>query len=280
MKIRIIQKLIDKIRKKPTFDSALADKWVGFKKLDDIETLVLGSSHLQNGYVAKEKEFNFAISSQDLYYGYNIYKLVNNPTLKNIVISFSVFTPGLSIIKTSQADFCLPYKTLMGIEYQYIEDAKNKNLFKLEKSTKKDLEKYQKKLTLPKEYRGNMTWYPHKKFLDTEAKERALKHYKNNQRENSQMQYCVNLLEETRKNNQKVYFVLPPATIGYREALASKEELFKDLFDLVKQYDNAKILNYYDTDLFDENTDFTNEDHLNKQGALKLSNLIRKDMNN
>ncbi len=278
MKICFIQELIDKIRNKSSFDMILLDKWVGYQKLSDIKTLVLGSSHLQNGFYATEGEYNFAISSQDLYYGYNLYKILNRPTIKNIVISFSVFTPGLSIIKTKQADFCLPYKTIMNIEYQNKEDAEIKNLFKLEKKHQKKLEKYQAKLSLKKDYRGNLAWYPHKKFFNTEAKERALKHYKNNQRENSQMNYCEKLISDARKNNQNIYFILPPATIGYREALPNKDELFKSLFELVEKYNNAKVLNYYDTDLFNADTDFTNEDHLNKQGAIKLSELIRKEI--
>ena len=279
MKIRLIQKLIDKIRKKSSFDMILMDKWVGYQNQNDIKTLVLGSSHLQNGFYAIEGEYNFAISSQDLYYGYNLYKVLNRPTIKNIIVSFSVFTPGLSIIKTKQADFCLPYKTIMNIEYQNKEDAETKNLFKLQKSVKKELEKYQQKLSLKKDYRGNLAWYPHKKFFLEKAQERALKHYKNNLRENSQMNYCENLISDAQKNNQNVYFILSPTTVGYRKALPAKEEVFKSIISLAKKYDNAKILDYFDSDLFDENTDFTNEDHLNKQGAIKLSELIRKEIN-
>ena len=279
MKIEFIQKIIDKIRRKPNFTLILLQKFEGFKKLNDVKTLILGSSHLQNNYIAVEGEYNFAISSQDLYYGYNLYKKLNNPSLKNIVIAFSVFTPGLSIIKTQCADFCIPYKVLFDIDYQDFDVAEEKQLFKLEDNIKKEIEMYLSKDVVSKQYRGNLVWYPHKKFNAQKARERALKHYKNNQRENNQMNFCVNLLNDTCANGQKIYFVLPPVTKSYREALPEKDIVFKDLYNLVKDYDHAKILDYYDTDYFDERADFTNEDHLNKKGAQKLSTLIRRDIN-
>lgn len=279
MKIKFIQKIIDKIRHKPNFTLILLQKFEGFKKLKDVKTLILGSSHLQNNYIATEGEYNFAISSQDLYYGYNLYKKLNNSSLKNIVIAFSVFTPGLSIIRTQCANFCVPYKMLLGIDYQDFNVAEEKLLYKSEDTIKKEIEMYLNKDIVPKQYRGNLLWYPHKKFNAQKARERALKHYKNNQRENNQMEWCVKLLNDCSANNQKVYFILPPVTKSYRDALPKKDIVFKDLYNLVKNYNNAKILNYYDTDYFDEKTDFTNEDHLNKKGAQKLSTLIRKNIN-
>ena len=279
MKIEFIQKIIDKIRRKPNFTLILLQKFEGFKKLNDVRTLILGSSHLQNNYIAVEGEYNFAISSQDLYYGYNLYKKLNNPSLKNIVIAFSVFTPGLSIIKTQCADLCIPYKVLFDIDYQDFDVAEEKQLFKLEDNIKKEIEMYLSKDVVSKQYRGNLVWYPHKKFNAQKARERALKHYKNNQRENNQMNFCVDLLKDARANGQKIYFVLPPVTKSYRDALPEKDIVFKYLYNLVKAYDHAKILDYYDTDYFDERADFTNEDHLNKKGAQKLSVLIRGELN-
>lgn len=279
MKIEFIQKIIDKIRRKPNFNQMLYSKLEGLKNFDEIKTLILGSSHLQNGYIAEEGEYNFAIASQDLYYAYNIYKKINRPSLKNIVISISVFTPGLSIIKTQCADFCVPYKVLLGIDYQNQEDAKNKKLYELEDYVKKEAEGFIRSVSLPKNYRGNHIWYPHKKFNAQKARERALKHYKNNQRENTQMNFCVDLLNDARANGQKIYFVLPPVTKSYRDALPEWEIVYKSLIDLIQNYDNAKILNYYHTEALDEDTDFSNEDHLNKKGAQKLSTLIRRDIN-
>jgi hypothetical protein len=54
------------------------------------------------------------------------------------------------------------------------------------------------------------------------------------------MNYCESLISDAQKNNQNVYFILPPTTIGYRKALPAKEEVFKSIISLAKKYDNAK----------------------------------------
>lgn len=279
MKINFVQKLIDKIRNKPDFTNLLADKVYAIKSVENIKTLILGSSHLANGYIANEDEFNFALPSQDLYYAYNIYKKLNQKNIRNIVIAFSVFTPGLSIIRTQCAEFAVNYKLLLDIDYQDKNYATSQGLFDKENEYKKRIEKYNLNIKIPNNYRGNLVWYPKSKFNAKKAQERALKHLKNNQRENSQMNYCLKLLNLAKENNQKVFFILPPATLAYRKALPKKEIIFKDLYELIKGFDNAAILNYYDTDLFDEKKDFSNEDHLNKKGATKLSDLIRGKIN-
>lgn len=279
MKIEFIQKLIDKITNKPSFSKLLLYKYEAFKQCDDINTIVLGSSHLANGFIAQNNEFNFAMPSQDLYYAYQLYKKLNNEKIKNIIIAFSVFTPGLNIIKTKCAQYCIPYKILFDIDYNNSLDAKEKNLYESEEKYIKEFKALNKKLKPIKNYRGNILRYPKTKFNKIKAQNRAMKHYKNNQREDSQIKYCKYILKEADKNNQKVYFILPPATKNYRNALPKVEDLFKCLYSLFDDYKNMQILNYFDSDLFDEKKDFTNEDHLNKNGALKLTQMIRSKIN-
>lgn len=279
MKIKFLQEIWDKIRNKPTFTKLLVYKYFGYQQnAKNAHTLILGSSHLANGYYPQEEEYNFALPSQDLYYAYNLYKKLNQKSLKNIIIAFSVFTPGLSIIKTKCADFCVPYKVLMNIEYQDVEEAKNKNLSSLEKDIEKEIELYKDNLKISNDYYGNLLRFPSAKFNSEKAQKRALGHYKNNQREISQVEFCAKIIEEAKQNNQKVYFVLPPCTKDYREALPETKKVFEVLYELVEKYENAKILNYYDKDLFDK-SEYSNEDHLNKKGAIKLANFIREDIN-
>ena len=279
MKIKILQEIWDKIRNKPTFTKLLVYKYFGYQQnAQNVHTLILGSSHLANGFYSQEGEYNFALPSQDLYYAYNLYKKLNQKNLKNIIIAFSVFTPGLSIIKTKCADFCVSYKVLMDIEYQDVEEAQSKNLPELEKSIKKEVDLYKKSLKIPANYFGNLLRFPSAKFNSKKAQKRALGHYKNNQRELNQMEFCEKIVQEAGANAQKVYFVLPPCTKSYREALPATEKVFEVLFKLVEQNENAKVLNYYDKDLFDK-SEYSNEDHLNKKGAIKLANFIRKDIN-
>ena len=279
MKIKFLQEIWDRIRNKPTFTKLLVYKYFGYlQNAQNAHTLILGSSHLANGYYPQEGEYNFALPSQDLYYAYNLYKKLNQKSLKNIIIAFSVFTPGLSIVKTKCADFCVPYKVLMNIDYQDLEEAKCKNLFELEKNIEKEIESYKKNLKIPENYYGNLLRFPSAKFNSEKAQKRALGHYKNNQREISQIDFCEKIIEEARANNQKVYFVLPPCTNEYRKALPETKKVFEVLYEFVEQNENAKILNYYDNDLFDK-SEYSNEDHLNKKGAVKLAKLVREDIN-
>lgn len=276
MKIKFLQNIIDKIRNKPNFTKLLVYKVKGYGKLREIETLILGSSHLANGYIPIEGEYNFAMPSQDLYYAYNLYKKFNNYDVENLVIAMSVFTPGLSIIKTQCAEFSVPYKVLLGIDYQEEEFAQKKDLYSLEQKCQEEIEKYKKEIRIPYEYYGGLLKFPHKKFDVEKAHERALGHLKNNQRPISQMHYCNKILDMAKQYNQRVFFVIPPVTKAYREVLPNKEFLFKDLYEIVKNYDNAIVLDYYDTGLFNEKKDFTNEDHLNQRGAEKLAKLVRE----
>lgn len=276
---KTIQALIDKIRNKQSFAQQLFYKIEGLKHKGTIKTLILGSSHLANGYWAEDEEYNLSMPSQDLYYAYNLYKEFNNSNIKNIVIAFSVFTPGLSIIRTICSDFCIPYKVLLDIPYQDNEVAIKKQLYLKENKCKTEIEEYKKNFKIEYPCNGNLLRYPHKKFNKKKACDRALKHLKNNKRENSQMHYCVDIIELATKNNQNIFFVLPPTTKTYREVLPPKEIIFKELINVVQNYSNAKILNYFDTDYFDEVKDFTNEDHLNRQGAIKLASFVRKEIN-
>ena len=279
MKIKILQEIWDKIRNKPTFTKLLVYKYFGYlQNAQNVHTLILGSSHLANGYYPQEGEYNFALPSQDLYYAYNLYKKLNQKSLKNIIIAFSVFTPGLSIIRTKCSDLCVPYKVLMNINYQDAEVAQSKNLFESEKIIEKEIELYKKNLKIPENYFGNLLRFPGAKFNSEKAQKRALGHYKNNQREISQIDFCAKIIEEARVNNQKVYFVLPPCTKEYRKALPETKKVFEVLYQLVEQNDNAEILNYYDKDLFDK-SEYSNEDHLNRKGAIKLAKLVREDIN-
>ena len=80
----------------------------------NIKTLVLGSSH--GGYdfnpLFLKNSFNMSLPSQDLYYSYHLYKKNNTKKIKNIILFYSVFSPGFSLIKTSEKQRALLYKLI------------------------------------------------------------------------------------------------------------------------------------------------------------------------
>lgn len=116
-----------------TFPPPPAEKFFQWKtNKDKIETLILGSSHGLYGYRAEGSEFNLCDVSQDLYYSYHLYALsCDFPQLKNVVLFYSVFSPGHVLEKTAENVKCLFYKELYHIPYPFLPD----NSFPVEKKT-------------------------------------------------------------------------------------------------------------------------------------------------
>lgn len=239
-----------------------------------INTLIIGSSYLEKGYIADKNEYNLASSAQDLYYTYNLYKLYNNKNIKNIITSFSVFTPCVSLIKTSNGSMSILFKELFGIDYQDTETAIKREYHLLEKEYKKAIKKHYTKSKNDENYRGNKSDYPtpFKNVIDAEII--ATKHYKYNNGKISQLGYLEKLIKETAKNNQNIIFVITPTTDEYRKMLPDKSELFKDLYNITKEYQHIKIFDFYDSTIFSKE-DFFDYDHLNQKGAEKLTEIIK-----
>ena len=283
MKINYIQEIIDFIRGKKRINKYFYKIQKKLKNYEfiknteqNINTLILGSSHLERGYLPRENEYNLASISQDLYYTNQLYKLYNNDKIKKIIIAFSVFSPGHSIIKTKRVSMAVKFKVLTGINYQDINIAKEKNLVELEKAYKYYCNK---KLILDEKYRGGYERsedYP--AGFNDNAEEISAKHLKNNKREISQMHYLEEIFEISKKNNQKVLIIIPPATKKYKDFLPDSDELFASLYHLIEKYEHVNFLNFYDTNDFTDEY-FFDSDHLNYEGACKLTKLINHNIN-
>ena len=120
MKIHVIQKIIDIIRMKRDTVVELNNFYNKFIQLEyyknEMETLVLGSSHANYNFLATEKEFNLGLNSQDLYNSYKLYESYSKSTkLKNIIIFYSVFSEGFILDKTNSKDLALFYKLIYKI---------------------------------------------------------------------------------------------------------------------------------------------------------------------
>lgn len=277
MRIQFVQDIIDKLRRKVPYSfyiKNLGKKILSYEKIkDDIDTIILGSSHAQLGYRAKANEFNLGLSFQDLYYSYELYKKFCNPKLKKVILFYSVFSPGNQTIKTKFSKTCITHKIITSIDYQDKKVAKNKKLYNLEADYNCQFEKYKKKFHFDSNYRGNEIKYT-TSFKSPVAQERANAHYKNNIRHNNQTDYVKKMLELANKNGINFLVVLSPATKAYRDCLPPSHELFAELFMLAKT-NNINIINMYDTEIF-KNSDFIDWDHLNLKGATKLTAEIKK----
>lgn len=275
-----LQYLIDSIRGKTENSSHLNDlskKILSYNNIiDKIETIILGSSHAQLGYRATKNEFNLGLSFQDLYYSYKLYEKFNNPSLKNIVLFYSVFSPGNQTIKTRFADVSSIYKVVCGIDYQDEKEVKKQKLKRSESYLKNQYKKFIKNFVFESNYRGNENTYI-TCFKPPYASERAEKHYKNNQRNNNQTKYVGMINNLVKQSGANLLVVIPPVTKAYKNFLPESKELFKELFCLAENSD-INILNLYSEDLF-EDCEFVDWDHLNIEGANKLTKIINKNLN-
>lgn len=276
MQIGFIQNLIDKKRGKEhiPYVSITSKKIAGADKfIKKVDTLILGSSHMEMGYIASRNEYNLATSSQDLYYGYELLKKYNNDSIKNIILGISYFSPWHVLIKTNEyAIYCTYFKILAGIDYQYEDVAKEKNLYEIEEKYKEYLKKYYNHY-LPKDYRGNHDKYPKIYHAPTEDERNAI--LKAMKREHSQMYLYKNFLEDTKYKN--IYVVIPPMSKDFQEFMPNKQTIFSETYEIVKSYQNVKLLDYYNDRDFDIK-DFYDYQHLNLKGAKKLTSKIKSNL--
>lgn len=288
-KMEVLTKLKYLIKRKKTKFLYLEEctrKVCGLKaRAGKFKTLILGSSHLEVGYIPNDKdEYNCAISSLDLYSCYRLYQYANHKGLKNIIISFSSFSPFHSLINSPNPFLATYLKILCGIDFQESTPDKIKLAMakykRLKRKIKRMCAKVAKKYDL-NTYTGDFMFWPTKVYerdddlmtkfaINDTHRFYAIKH--------EPVSYLAKLIREAKDNNQKVYIVMTPIIDKmYKELMINEEELFREVYALIKMYDNVKVLNYYNDNRFDE-TDFYDWQHLNHQGAEKLTKIIKGDM--
>ena len=235
---------------------------------DTVETLVLGSSHGDFDFHAAGNEFNFCISSQDLYTSYEIYKkYADLKNLKTVILFYSVFSPGFDQEMTNDREAPVIYKTLLDIPYRHPE---RNNYEKTEKAFLK-YARSDKYYYDHMDARGN---FDHSSFISSDiasdVEKRVIGHLKNNARENRQTKYVAEMRKLAEERGHTFAVVIPPARSDYMQRMPPRETVFKDLFALK----DVRVLDYFGSPDFSDD-DFGDMDHLNLQGALKLSGFIR-----
>jgi len=249
-------------------------KKVGYEKhKNEIETLVLRGSHADYGFYANNMKsvYNLGLNSSDLYINYQLFDSLHEstPNLKNIVLFFSVFTPGMSLIKTREKYRCVVYKHFFGIDYQ---DDNN-----LKKSLEKRIIKRIKKIK-PQDVKHSYNGYEKKYSFGSfeNAENRVRTHIRENKREPDQMIWLDRLITESINKNFKIYIVIPPVSSNYKLLLPSQDELFMKLHNTIN--DRCEVISFYDSNKFDD-SDLGDTDHLNEKGAKKLTSEVLSVIN-
>jgi len=240
---------------------------------NNICNIVLGSSTARDGWVPSKKDFNFGMSSQDLYHSYNLYKWCVSqgvPKLKKVILFFDVFSPGLQLEKTQEAYKSIIYKQLFNVECAFKIDNKYKNFIK--KLTKYIQYKHVKSVS---GYYGKSEYNTFDNVVDIQSLVEL--HLKNNMRNNNNIDYIDEIYNAINHNKQKLYIVIPPYRYDYLDCLPDKGSLFYKLY-LKCKYKNIKILDFLCDTRFSKE-DFSDSHHLNKKGASKLTSLINQMIN-
>lgn len=248
MRIPLFQELINILRNKVVDLDIFSIKACVLENFPNAKTIFLGSSHGKNGFRTDESSINLALASQDLYYSYHLYKKYNNKNLKNVVVSYSVFSSGYQILKTSNNFQTLLYKLVFGIDYQFLDIARERKMYLREPFYFPIVKRALKKTKIDKNYRGQEEkYYVSKKFLDESYIEKMVKrHTKNNNRENNQIDYVEKMIELAKENNQNLIFVITLHSKTYRKYIQNEEKLFEKLYKKVGEDNkNVKILNYF-----------------------------------
>ncbi|MGN1078541.1 MAG: hypothetical protein ACI4TE_00020 [Alphaproteobacteria bacterium] len=107
-------------------------------------------------------------------------------------------------------------------------------------------------------------------------KTRVQKHIKHALRENNQTAFVEKLIRAVSADNVCLMIVVPPVTAEYLSYVPPQVNLFENLEILMERY-KGKVLYlncYRDKDFTDK--DFADCDHLNQQGAEKLTAKIKQ----
>ena len=243
---------------------------------DSVETLVLGSSHAQMGWIAKEGEFNLGMAYQDLYYSSQLYRrYIDAPSLKTVVIFYSVFSQGHQTIRTRDARACVTFQTVAGIDWENADVAATLHLkrlcFAYRRKTAGFLASHEYE---PGDCGNERGYVP---LVTGTARERALAHFKNSHRDVEMTRFLAHLVSDAGKHGHAVCIVIPPASVAYRRELPGGSQIFGDFKGTVSKWENVMLFDHYEDPRFVQ-SDFIDWDHLSPAGAAKLTGLVRKEI--
>jgi hypothetical protein len=238
--------------------------------LNNIQTLALRGSHADYSVFTEGEHsiYNLGLTSSDLYVSFKLYENYSGKmrNLDNVVLFYSVFTSGLSLVKINEKYRLVSYKYFFGIPYQ------DESL--IDYKVEKKIQNKCRKINIPQiedEYFG----YEKKdEFITTtSAEQRAKTHLRENKRVPNQLEWLERFIQLVKKDKRQLYIVIPPAKKSYMECLPKKSKLFEKLYSL--DLSGVEIIDFYGSPLFDD-SDLGDFDHMNEKGAKKLSNELIK----
>lgn len=241
-----------------------------------INGIITGLSYAEVGIKEdiNDNFINFSFSSQDLYYDFKLIKYLFNfkqvkDNLKYVIINMGYYSFDYDMTKTNARNRIHRYSN-------YFEDYHN-NESLMERDIIRSF--YEKGITF-KEY-IDMNKLKEETILTLNDSKGIYEAQKN-----SSMDY-----EVTRKENEKIleeYIVflkensivpiiaICPTSKYYRDNFnINKRNIFYNILDRLKYKYNFQVVDYFDSDLF-EDDDFWDYSHLNGKGAEKFTKILKE----
>lgn len=245
-----------------------------------INGIIMGLSYAEVG-VKEELLYNnfinFALSAQDLYYDFlllrYIYKFeeVKN-TLKYVIINLGYYSFDYDMTKTISKYRIHRYCKYFD-EYHNNDDiiGVNINRFFYEKRiTFKEYVNMNKKKEITQLKANDING-------EYEALRNSTMNYNNTRHEYEDIlnKYLLFLKE----NNIKPIVVVCPTSFYYREYFdkSNKKVTFYNIINKLKRIYDFQVIDYFESNLFDEN-DFWDYSHLNNKGAEKFTNILNNEI--
>lgn len=266
------------------------------KNSNEIETLILGSSHTYRGLNPEHfssKTFNAGYISQSLNYDYNILKKYKNDfeNLKTIILPISYFSLYSKLENGSESWRVKNYVIYYDIKiptsiYNHTEIFSNNASV----NWKRLYDYYY--LNENNQTCSELGWgkRENKKTPQNLTKtgfEASNRHtiddiysHKNQIVFNENTTILNNIIAWSKERNIRIYLVTLPAYETYRQNTNETQlkTTLKTINKIVLNYDNVSYLNLFDDPTFKE-SDYYDADHLSASGAEKLSKLINKKIN-
>ncbi|WP_165187955.1 hypothetical protein [Caulobacter soli] len=240
---------------------------------DTLETIVLGASHGDHAFdpASIPNSFNLCYRSLDLKHGYYLYQraIALCPNLKNIVLFYSVSSPGDVLeLDPDDGDIGPLFSALFDLGVEYQSDRLNNLTQALSQQLREGMA-----ATLIEEAAkldGYAGFFPNDKgaVAASEFKTRLLSHIRHNY-ESGADYYLLKILALANRLGHGVTLVIPPVTSLYRNTLGTRSStLFRELIEVVGLFPWAvpiQLINAYDDEAYRDSF-FVDSDHLDARG--------------
>lgn len=261
-------------------------KWMT-EHSEEVETIVLGSSHTYYGIrpdLLGKNAYSLALVSQCYRYDAYLLKHYNMPKLKNVIIPFSYFSLWEDIDLQDEMSFeATRYRIYMdcdihsrigeyGFEFTHIDSFKEK-LKSIYTPSKMSWDKYGWGTNYTLESR-NENWD------NGELRAKNNTYPDNYEYVSLNISFLKEIIEFCRSKNVNIIVITTPVTNSFlaNESSLQKEVNTKELQSILKTYPSVRYVNYENDSSF-ISYDFYDADHLNTNGATKLTSKLSEILN-